>query len=179
MPQNLQKLKELSRFESLFKRDNLLLGLRMWLRVNLAMLAVALVLGATGALNLLGMSSYAVLLFLSILLYQWSITVEARKLYGFTPSPWCWWSVIWRMIVFMLPVFFIMLLVAGPVQPDPDGNYSESDLEKISNIQLITAFLSVIPMGLVTSRALLASLKGLDPSASGGYGSNDQQGSGK
>jgi hypothetical protein len=168
MPHDLEKLGSLSRFESLFHRDNLLLGLRMWLRVNLAMLAIAFVLGLSGLLNILGVSGMAALMMVSFFLYQWSATLEARKLYGFIPSPWCWWSIIWRLIVFMLPVFFVMLMVAGPVQPDTEGKLSESELEEISNIQLITAFLSIIPMGLVTSQALKVALKGPRPLPGGG-----------
>ncbi len=159
MAKDIEKLKRLAGFESLFHRDNLLLGLRMWLRVNLAMLVVGIVLGLTGVLTALGVLGLSALVMVSFFLYQWSASLESRKNYDFEPSPWCWWSIVWRLIVFMLPVFFILVLVAGPPSPGPGGEFTEKELEQLSNMQLITAFLSIVPMGLATSQALMASLR--------------------
>lgn len=174
MARETEKLRQLAGFESLFHRDNLLLGLRMWLRVNLAMLAVGVVLNLTGALTALGVLGLSALVMVSFFLYQWSARLEAMKQYGFEPSPWCWWSIVWRLLAYMLPVFFILVLVAGPPSPGPGGEFTEKELEQLSNMQLLTAFLSIIPMGLATSQALLASLRKLG--LSNGTGVNNQGG---
>jgi hypothetical protein len=157
MLRNLEKLKRLAKFENMFQRDNLFLGLRMWLRVNVAMIVVGFALALVGILAALGMLAYSFLMAVSFFLYQWSASIEGRKLYGLAASPWCWWSVVWRLLMYMLPVIFVLLIVGGPIDLNERGEISPSDEEKLANINLITALLSIIPMGLATSQALLVS----------------------
>jgi len=159
MPRNVEALQRLARFESLFQRDNLLLGLRMWLRVNLATLAIALVLKFSGLMAALGGAGLSLLVAISFFLFQWSATVEGRKLYDITPSPWCWWSIFWRLMLYMLPVVIVLSIATGPVELTAAGEFTQKDLDKLAGVQMIVAILSVIPQGLATSQALLVSLR--------------------
>ena len=177
MPHNTEELERLSKFENLFHRDNLLLGLRVWLRVNLTMLVVGLVLALTGLLAIFGTLGMALILGISFFLFQWAATVEARRLYGFVPGPWCWWSIVWRLLLYMMPVLLILTLVIGPAALNEQGEFTEAGLQKLSEIQLIIGFLSIIPQGLATSQALLVSLRRYGP-LSGGSSGDDPGGDG-
>ena len=168
MPHNTEELERLARFENLFHRNNLLLGLRVWLRVNLTLFLVGFVLGLTGVLVILGEFGMALILGIGFFLYQWAATVEGRKLYDMMPGPWCWWSIMWRQLLYMMPVILILMVIIGPFDVTEQGELTEAGTQKLFEIQMIVGLLSIIPQGLSTSQALLVSLRRYSPQSGGG-----------
>ena len=178
MPRDVEKLKRLAGFESLFDRTNLLLGLRMWLRITLAMLAVVIATALTGLLAALGEIAFSALLVFNLFLYQWAAAVEGGKLYGIAPTPWCWLSIVWRQLLYMLPFFFLLSIMLSSTYSDFTEEVIRANPEPMAIANLIVYVLSVVPMGLATSQALLASLRSRGAIGGGSEGGGSSEGSG-
>ena len=159
MASKIADLEELTRFENLFHRENLLLGLRMWIRTTALMIAANLAAALSGLFLLAPGLTMLALTGLSIFLFQWAAGREAARRYSFPVSPWCWWSINWRLIVYMLPVIFVLVLAGGPLDSDGDGRLTGAEMNQLALTQTVIAFLSAVPMGLATSQALLVSLR--------------------
>jgi hypothetical protein len=179
MPQQALSLDELAKFDNLFHKENLLRGLRVWLRTTGLTTVAGLLAALFGLMHLLPELTMFALTGLNIFLFQWTAGQEARR-YGFPVSTWCWWSIIWRLVVAMLPVIFVLTLAGGPIEPGTDGMLTDEDLQRLSMAQLVIAVVSIVPMGMVTSQALLASRRkfeffgGTPFSGGGDYPSRDE-----
>lgn len=155
------KLTELARFENMFHRENLTLGLMVWAKSNGIMWIISLAMALTGVMAMLGEFALVGAIFVSFVLLHWAITSEAKKRYGFTPLGSCWWSVYWRVFVYMLPVLFALTLMM------PAGYFNQTAEEILAHpepmyyAQIIYLFVSIIPMGLATSNTLLLSWRRL------------------
>lgn len=161
------KLAELARFENMFHRDNLILGLMVWAKSNGIMWFISLAMALSGAMALLGEVGLLAAIIIGFVLLHWAITTEARRRYGFTPLGSCWWSVYWRVFVYMLPVLVALTLMM------PAGYFSQTPEEILANpqpmyyAQIIYLFVSIIPMGLATSKTLLLSWRRLSTFSGG------------
>lgn len=156
-----QSLERLSKFENLFHKMNLLLGLRIWLRTTGIMMLVNLGAVLIGLIQAAPELAFLALAALNIYLFQRAASAEARVRYGMPVSPWCWWSINWRLIVYLLPVAIVLVIAGGPIDIEDDNRPTQKELERLGYAQLIIASLSIIPMGLATSQALLVSKRKL------------------
>jgi hypothetical protein len=149
-------LEQLSKFENLFQKENVLLGLMIWLKSTGLMWLIQIVLAAIGLLQLFGQIILIPLVALSFYLIQWAASTEARKRYSMPVLPTCWWSIFWRILLFMLPLWIALTFMM------PEG-YLENPERMMENpvplqiAQLTIMILTVIPMGMITSRAYLIS----------------------
>ena len=147
---------QLSKFENLFHKENVFLGLMIWLKSTGLMWLIQIGLAAIGLLQLLGQILLIPLVALSFYLIQWAASSEARKRYSIPVLPTCWWSIFWRILLFMLPLWIALTFMM------PEG-YLENPERMIENpvplqiAQLTIMILSVIPMGMITSKAYLIS----------------------
>jgi hypothetical protein len=167
---------QLSRFENLFQKENVVLGLMIWLKSTGLMWLIQIGLAAIGLLQLFGQIILIPLVALSFYLIQWAAATEARKRYSMPVLPTCWWSIFWRILLFMLPLWIALTFMM------PEG-YLENPERMIENpvplqiAQLTIMILSVIPMGMITSKAYLISFDRISSKLDfSGKGSQDSEG---
>lgn len=151
-------LKELSQFENFFHKSNLQLGFRMWIRVYGIWFIAAFTLVLVGLLSVLGSFGLLLLVGLQCYLFQWAAANEARRLYGMAVLGSCWWSIVWRINLYMLPVWFVFSLMM-PEGYSRNFELIEQNPQPFLMAQIILLLLSVIPMGMVTSQAFLKSFE--------------------
>lgn len=151
------KLAELAQFENFFHKDNLTLGFSIWLKSTALWYLLIIMAGAIGILSLLGGLAFLAVLALHFYLLQWASSAEARKRYGIPVLGSCWWSIFWRLSLYMLPVIFALSLM----MPE---EFRDLTMEKIASnpgpfvaMEVIYRLLSIIPMGLSASKAFLVS----------------------
>ncbi len=156
MSETEQTIHALARFESLFHRDNLKLGASIWLRTNLPIFLVAI------PLSLLPISAELFLgigIALMVILFQRAAGREAARLYGIPVSPWCWWSINWRVAVYLLPLTIVMAMMLVSAYPDFDDEAVGENPGPLAAANFIHFVVSIVPMGLATSQAFLVSMK--------------------
>lgn len=151
------KLAELAQFENFFHKDNLSLGFSIWLKSTALWYLLIFLAGATGILSLLGGMAFVAVLASHFYLLQWASAREARKRYGLPVLGSCWWSIFWRLSLYMLPVIFALSIM----MPE---EFRDLTMEKIASnpgpfvaAEVIYRLLSIIPMGLSASKAFLIS----------------------
>ena len=138
-----QSLEQLSRFENLFHKMNLLLGLRIWLRTTGIMMLANFGAALAGLIQAAPELAFLSLAVLNIYLFQRAASSEARVRYGLPVSPWCWWSINWRLIVYLLPVAIVLVIAGGPIDIEDDNRPTQKELERLGYAQLIIALLSI------------------------------------
>lgn len=154
-----EKLTRMASFESMFEKENLILGVTVWIKSTGIMLVVNLISSLSGLSAMLG--SLGVSLFLAIgfyLMYR-AIASEAMKRYGLKVLASCWWSFYWRVLVFILPVIFFLTLMIPDSYSGMTPEQMVENPEPIFYLQIAALVLSIIPSGLAASRAILVSFQ--------------------
>ena len=152
-----EKLKTMASFDSMFAKENLLLGLNVWLKSTGIMLVVNLVASFTGFSALLGGAGTFVFLAAGFYLMYRAIAQEAWERYKIPVLTSCWWSFYWRVMVFIIPVIFFLTLMLPDSYIEMTPEQMAENPEPIFYLQIAALILSIIPSGLAASRAILVS----------------------
>lgn len=158
MHEHEETIRRLAGFESLFAKENLLLGLSIWLRTTAILLLVSLAADVLGLLALLRELILPASLAAYFILLQLAAGHEAARRYRLPVSPWCWWSIYWRLLVFLLPLLLLLAIMMVPADAGIDTEELNIDTTAFLVAQLIILVLSIIPLGLATSQAFRISL---------------------
>lgn len=152
-----ERLVRMASFESMFVKENLLLGLSVWLQSTGIMLVLNIVSSLTGVTALLGSLETFVFLALGFYLMYRAIAQEAWNRYKIPVLTSCWWSFYWRVLVFIVPVIFFLTMMLPESYLKMDQEQLLQNPEPIFYLQIAALVLSIIPSGLAASRAILVS----------------------
>jgi hypothetical protein len=152
-----EKLRMMASFESMFAKENLLLGLNVWLKSTGIMLVINLVASFTGISAMLGATGTFVFLAAGFYLMYRAIAQEAWERYKIRVLSSCWWSFYWRVLVFIIPVIFLLTLMLPESYIEMTPEQMAENPEPIFYLQIAALVLSIIPSGLAASRAILVS----------------------
>lgn len=155
MAQNEESLRRLARFENLFHRENLKLGLSIWLQTNLVILLLSI------PLSIIPMPFeffFGIVFGLTVYLYQRAAGREALFRYRIPVSPWCWWSINWRTAVYLLPLTILLAVMIVSANPPANEEELVYDPTQMAAANFLIFVFSVVPMGLATSQAFMVSL---------------------
>lgn len=153
-----QRLAALSRVENLFANENVLQGFNIWVRSSAPMLAINFVAALSGIALAMGMVFQYLSIALNFYLLHLAASHEANKRWGIKTLPSTWWSIYWRVLVYVLPLSVILVLML-PIDLSAGEEAIEQNAGPLMMAGLIILVISIIPTGLAASGAFLIAIR--------------------
>ena len=153
-----QRLALLARFENLFANENIIQGFGIWVRSSGPMLAITLFSGLSGLAQAIGPVFHYLSIALNFYLLHLAGTREARLRWRIEVLPSTWWSIYWRVLVYVLPVSIALVLVM-PVDLTGGEEALVRNAWPLLIAGLIVQIVSIIPTGVAASGAFLIAIR--------------------
>lgn len=153
-----QRLAQLARFESLFANENIIQGFNIWIRSSAPMLVINLAAALLGVAQSLGLIFQYLSIALNFYLLHLAAAHEARRRWSIEVLPSTWWSIYWRVLVYVLPLSIALVLMM-PIDLTAGEDAMAQYAGPLMIAGLIVLVISIIPTGLAASSAFLLAVR--------------------
>ena len=153
-----QRLELLARFESLFATENIIQGFGIWVRSSAPMLAITLFSGLLGLAQAIGPVYHYLAIALTFYLLHVAAAREARLRWNIQVLSSTWWSIYWRVLVYVLPVSIVLVLIM-PVDLAGGEEALVKNAWPLLIAGLIVQIVSIVPTGVAASGAFLIAIR--------------------